>query len=168
MDVGGGSGELIGAVAKQYPRIHGTVFDLSRCAEAASDHLARMGVADRTSFRAGDFFESVPAIADAIILKSVIHDWNDQRSCVILQNCRRAIPENGTLLLVERLMSEAPAVSDDDKSHAMSDLNMLRGPGGMERTEAQYRDLLNKAGFRTMSVLPAGRFSVIEARPIQA
>jgi hypothetical protein len=166
LDVGGGSGELVGAVVKQYPDMRGTVFDLSRCAEAASDHLAHLGVADRASFLAGDFFESVPAIADAVILKSVIHDWDDQRSCAILQNCRRAIPENGTLLLVERLMPESPAVSDDHKSHAMSDLNMLRGPGGMERTERQYRDLLSKTGFCTASVVAAGRFSVIEARPI--
>ena len=69
MDVGGGAGELIGAVARRYPHIRGTVFDLPRCAEAASAHLAHMGIADRVSFLAGDFFESVPAIADAIIPK---------------------------------------------------------------------------------------------------
>ena len=164
--MGGGSGELIGAVVKQYPHMQGTVFDLSRCAEAANHHLALIGVADRASFLPGNFFESVPAIADAVILKSVIHDWDDQRSCAILQNCRRAIPENGTLLLVERLMPESPAVSDAHKSHAISDLNMLRGPGGMERTEGQYRDLLSRTGFCTTSVISAGRFSVIEARPI--
>ena len=63
-------------------------------------------------------------------------------------------------------MPDEPGATDEHKSHAMSDLNMLRGPGGMERTEAQYRDLLEEAGFRTTSILPAGRFSVIEARPI--
>jgi ubiquinone/menaquinone biosynthesis C-methylase UbiE len=168
MDVGGGSGALIGAVAKQYRHIRGTVFDLPRCAETASNHLAQIGVSDRASFLAGDFFESVPAIADAIVLKSIIHDWNDQRSCVILQNCRRAIPEGGTLLLVERLMPESPSTSDEHRAHATSDLNMLRGPGGMERTETQYRDLLSKNGFCTSSIIPVGRFSVIEAKPIQA
>lgn len=166
MDVGGGSGELIGAVALQYPHLRATVFDLSRCAEAAGEHLAHLGVGDRVGFLAGDFFELVPAIADAILLKSVIHDWDDRRSRLILQNCRRAIPDSGTLLLVERLMPAQPGNSGEHKSHAMSDLNMLRGPGGMERTEAQYRDLLGQAGFRAASVVPAGRFSVIEARPI--
>jgi ubiquinone/menaquinone biosynthesis C-methylase UbiE len=166
MDVGGGSGELIGAVAKRYPHLRATVFDLPRCAETASNHLAQMGVSDRASFRAGDFFVSIPAIADAIILKSVIHDWNDERSSVILQNCRRAIPESGTLLLVERLMPESATVNDEHKAHAMSDLNMLRGPGGAERTEKQYCDLLNKSGFCTTSISPVGRFSVIEAGPV--
>jgi DNA-binding HxlR family transcriptional regulator len=164
MDVGGGSSELIGAVAKQYPHIRGTVFDLPRCAESASRHLARMGVSDRAKFLAGDFFEKIPAVADAIILKSVIHDWDDARSSTILQNCRRALPGNGTLLLVERIMPDSPTVTDEDKAHAMSDLNMLRGPGGLERTEKEYRHLLNKNGFRPESIYPAGRFSVIETR----
>jgi len=166
MDVGGGSGELIGAVVKRYGHIRGTVFDLPRCEEAAVARLAKLGVSDRAGFHAGDFFESIPAAADGIILKSVIHDWDDGRSCTILRNCRRAIPQEGTLLLVERLMPDEPGSSDEHKSHAMSDLNMLRGPGGMERTETQYRDLLESAGFRTTSIVPAGRFNVIEARPV--
>ena len=166
LDVGGGSGELIGAVAKRYGHIRGTIFDLHRCEEAATAHLTRLGVSDRTSFQAGDFFESVPAAADSIILKSVIHDWNDARSCTILQNCRRAIAGAGTLLLAERLMPATPELDGEHKSHALSDLNMLRGPGGMERTEAQYRDLLDRSGFRISSIAPAGRFNVIEAKPV--
>jgi DNA-binding HxlR family transcriptional regulator/ubiquinone/menaquinone biosynthesis C-methylase UbiE len=165
MDVGGGSGELIGAIATRYTHIRGTVFDLARCEETATAHLAKLGVSDRIDFCVGDFFETIPAVADGIILKSVIHDWNDARSCKILQNCRRAIGEEGTLLLVERLMPAVPGVHDDHKSHALSDLNMLRGPGGMERTEVQYRDLLDRAGFRTTSIIPAGRFAVVEATP---
>src|SRR4030095_4347025 len=87
MDVGGGSGELAGAVASQYPNISCIVFDLPRCAESAHHHLQRAGVSHRVSFVAGDFFEAIPDLADAIILKSVIHDWNDERSAVILRNC---------------------------------------------------------------------------------
>jgi DNA-binding HxlR family transcriptional regulator/ubiquinone/menaquinone biosynthesis C-methylase UbiE len=164
MDVGGGSGELIGAIAKEYPRIRGTVFDLPRCADTANKHFQRVGISDRAQFLSGDFFETIPAIADAIILKSVIHDWNDERSSVILRNCRKALPENGTLLLVERMMPERPTTQDVDKAHAMSDLNMLRGPGGLERSEKQYCRLLDQNGFRQTSIRSAGRFSVIEAR----
>ena len=92
MDVGGGSGELLGAIAQQNRKLRGTVFDLPRCAEAASKHLGQIGISDRVEFVAGDFFKSVPAIADAIILKSIIHDWNDARSISILRNCREALP----------------------------------------------------------------------------
>ena len=106
MDVGGGSGELLGAIAQQNRKLRGTVFDLPRCAEAAGKHLRQIGVSDRVEFVAGDFFKSVPAVADAIILKSIIHDWNDARSISILRNCRQALPSGGKLLLVERLMPE--------------------------------------------------------------
>jgi hypothetical protein len=61
------------------------------------------------------------------------------------------------------MMPESPTVEDEDRSRAMSDLNMLRGPGGLERSEKEYRHLLNDDGFRSPSILPAGRFSVIEA-----
>ncbi len=164
MDVGGGSGELIGAVAKKYPNIRGTVFDLPRCAEVADRHFDRLEISDRAGFLAGDFFQSIPAGADAIILKSVIHDWSNERSCIILRNCRQALPKDGTLLLVERLMPESPGVSDEDRAHALSDLNMLRGPGGRERTENEYHRLLRESGFRPTSLHPAGRFNVIESR----
>lgn len=163
MDVGGGSGELVGAIAREYPQIRATVFDLPRCEETANNHLRRVGVSDRVDFLAGDFFETVPAIADAIVLKSVIHDWDDARSSSILRNCHQALPVEGTLILVERIMPETPTVAGEDKAHAMSDLNMLRGPGGLERTEKEYHRLLNENGFRPMSIYPAGRFSVIEA-----
>jgi len=166
MDVGGGSGELLGAIAQQNRKLRGTVFDLPRCADAANGHLRQIGISDRVEFVAGDFFKSVPAIADAIILKSVIHDWNDARSVSILRNCHLALPNGGKLLLVERLMPESPDMSDDDKAHAMSDLNMLSGPGGCERTEGQYRELLEQSGFDLAAVHPAGRFNVIEARSV--
>src|SRR5882757_1180187 len=111
MDVGGGAGELLGAIAQQNRKLRGTIFDLPRCAEAANKHLGQIGVSDRVEFVAGDFFKSVPAIADAIILKSVIHDWNDARSISILRNCHQALPSGGKLLLVERLMPETPTAT---------------------------------------------------------
>ena len=165
MDVGGGSGQLLGAIAQQNRKLRGTVFDLPRCAEAAGRHLQQIGVSDRVEFVAGDFFKSVPSIADAIILKSIIHDWNDARSISILRNCREALPRSGKLLLVERLMPEQPIATDEDKAHAMSDLNMMRGPGGCERTRGQYRELVEQSGFALAAVHPAARFNVIEARP---
>jgi hypothetical protein len=165
MDGGGGSGELLGAIAQQHRKLRGTVFDLPRCAETANKHLRQIGVGDRVEFVAGDFFKAVPAIADAIILKSIIHDWDDARSVTILNNCRRALPDSGKLLLVERLMPATPTMSDEDREQALSDLNMLRGPGGLERTEQQYRELLNQSGFDLVTAYSAGRFNVIEARP---
>jgi hypothetical protein len=164
MDVGGGSGELIGAVALRYPHIRATVFDLPRCAESAKHHFGRIGVSDRAEFQPGDFFQAIPSGADAIIMKSIIHDWSDERSLVILRNCRSALPEGGTLLLVERLMPEFPGCGEADKEQALTDLVMLRGPGGLERTESKYSRLVGEAGFCKPAIHSAGLFSVMEAR----
>jgi hypothetical protein len=165
LDVGGGAGEFAAAVAVKYPRLRATVFDLPRCEGAATQLLSKAGVSNRVDFVAGDFFAAVPAIADLIVLKSVIHDWNGERSLLILRNCRKALPQAGSLLLVERIMPARPSHSDQDRSVVMSDLNMMRGPGGCERTIEAYRHLLADAGFRAGRVHAAGRFSVIEARP---
>jgi hypothetical protein len=97
-------------------------------------------------------------------LKSIIHDWDDERSRIILENCRKALPQKGRLLLVERAMPELPGTDDAGRSCAMSDLNMLRGPGGRERTEREYHRLLTESGFRPTAVLRAGRFNLTESR----
>jgi len=163
IDVGGGHGELIGAILGAHPSMRGAIFDLPQCAEGARRHLAEAGLDARCEFIAGSFFDSVPAGADALILKSIIHDWDDARSIRILGNCRRALVPTGRLLLVERLMSDAPRADAGDRMAALSDLNMLRGPGGCERTEGQFGALLGQAGFRMARVLPAGLMQVIEA-----
>ena len=164
IDVGGGHGELLAAILNAYPSLRGAVLDLPSCAEGARRHLAAAGVSGRCEFVAGNFFESIPVGADALILKSVIHDWDDQRSIRILANCRRALTQAGKLLLVERIM---PDVLDEsraeDRSIVLHDLNMLRGPGGAERTEREFRSVLTKAGFTLTCVIPAGPMHVIEA-----
>jgi hypothetical protein len=163
IDVGGGTGELLAEVLLAYPSLRGAVFDQAACAGEAHKRFHDAEISDRAAFIAGDFFKSVPGGADALILKSTIHDWNDDRSAAILANCRKALPARAKLILVERIMPEAPADDADHRSSALSDLNMLRGPGGHERTAHEYCVLLNAAGFRITRIVPAGRFSLIEA-----
>lgn len=166
MDVGGGFGELLAGILKAHRRMHGVVFDLPRCADGAIKQLAGAGVADRAEFIAGSFFEKIPTGADAMVLKSIIHDWNEELGRKILANCRAALPADGKLLLVERLMPDEPADNAADRAQALSDLNMLRGLGGSERTAEGYRVLLAATGFRLARVLPAGRWHVLEALPV--
>jgi hypothetical protein len=162
MDVGGGFGELMSVILKEYPSMRGIVFDLPHCAEGASKHLSDAGVADRCEFVAGSFFESVPAGADAIIMKSIIHDWNDERCELILRNCHAALKRGDRLTVVDRVVPEKLEPKADHLSAVLSDLNMLRGPGGCERTESEFRALMAKGGFGLRRVVPTGRYSVIE------
>ena len=166
IDVGGGTGELLSGILHAFPSLRGAVLDLPGCAEGAAKRFADAGVANRATFIAGDFFRSVPSGSDGIILKSVVHDWDDARSVRLLSNCRAALPDHGKLILIERLLPETLADDTDHRAVAFSDLNMLRGPGGRERSEAEYRSLLSDSGLRTTRVLHAGRFNLIEAAPV--
>jgi hypothetical protein len=109
----------------------------------------------------GDFFQEIPQGADAHLLKSVIHDWDDAASITILENCRRALPQAGRMLLVERILPARAADSPDD---ILSDVHMLAMTGGRERTAQQYADLFAAAGFELRRVIPtADGMSILEA-----
>src|SRR5262249_56265714 len=108
IDVGGGHGELLSVILTAYPSVRGAIFDLPLCGEGARRHLTEAGVGERCEFLAGNFFEFVPSGADALILKSVIHDWDDERSVKILANCRPALPPPANLLPPDRLTPTPP------------------------------------------------------------
>lgn len=166
MDIGGGTGELIGGVLEHNPHLEGIAFDLARCEAGARAHFDRLGIADRCRFVAGSFFEEVPRGADTILMKSILHNWRDDRCEIILRNCRDALPTSGTLIVIERIMPELATTEPHDRSCAMSDLNMLRGPGGCERTEAEYRRLGVLAGFAFVGIRGIGSFSLVEFRKV--
>lgn len=163
MDVGGGLGQLMSAILTKYLSMRGMVFDLPHCAEGARKNFSDAGIAERCEFVAGSFFESVPAGSDAIIMKSIIHDWNDERCVRILQNCHRVLTPGARLLLIDRVMPEKLEPGGGDRFVVLDDLNMLRGPGGCERTPSEFRALLAKGGFDMRRIVPTGRYSVIES-----
>jgi hypothetical protein len=103
----------------------------------------------------------VPEGADAYLMRVVVHDWEDDEAIAILKVCRRAMPGNAKLLLIERLV--APA--NEMPATKFVDLNMLVSPGGRERTREEFSDLFAKSGFELTVVFPAGMHNVIEARP---
>lgn len=167
VDVGGGYGELLAAVLAAHQSMRGVVFDLPRCRDGAIRMLEEKGVAERTEFVGGSFFEAVPAGADAYLLKSVIHDWNDERSVTILKSCRAAMGAGSRLLLVELVVPERAGSSPLGWRIVGSDLNMLVMTGGRERTEAEFRRLLEAAGLRVARVVATpSALSVIEAVPV--
>jgi hypothetical protein len=152
IDVGGGYGELLVAILTAHPEACGVLFDVPHVIEQGRQHLERAALAHRCECVAGDFFEAVPGGADAYVLKSIIHNWNDERSTLILDNCRRAMPAGAKLLLVERIMPERLGVSAADQAHARGDLNRLIVNGllvnaAKERTATDFRALLASAGF---------------------
>jgi O-methyltransferase domain len=98
-------------------------------------------------------------IGDIYVLKWIIHDWNDQRAAAILKNCRSAMAKEGRVLIIESVIRSGTATSFSK----FVELNILVMTGGRERTEAEYRALLDSAGLRLTRIIPtATEMSIIE------
>jgi len=164
VDVGGGFGEMLAMLLAANPRMQGTLFDLPSVIAGARTHLATAGIADRCDFVEGSFLESVPSGADVYLLKSILHSWDDEHSRIILKNCHHAMRRDSRLILVERVMPTRMRGYPTERSAARSDLQMLLGSGGSERTQAEFEILLADSGFHAAEFIEAGpEHYVIEA-----
>jgi hypothetical protein len=162
VDVGGGHGALLLAILKGTPGARGIVFDAPQVAEGARKAIEAAGLSDRCKAEGGDFFKAVPG-GDLVIMKNIIHDWNDAKATQILKSCRAALPASGKLLLAELVV---PPGFAPHMSHIL-DLEMMVLCDGKERTEAEYRELLAGAGFRLNRVIPTegSPYGLVEALP---
>lgn len=156
IDIGGGQGALLNAILSTYPTMSGVLFDLPSVITAGET------VAARGERVAGDFFQAVPTEGDLYLLKSVLHDWDDTQSLAILKNCRRAMPPQGRLLVVERVLPAGNAAAEAK----LFDINMLVVLGGQERTVTEFQALFQAAGFQlTRVIATASPLSLIEGIP---
>jgi hypothetical protein len=160
IDVGGATGNLLAAILARHPEPHGILFDQPHVVGEAPALIQARGLADRIRIEAGNFFENVPAGGDAYLLSHIIHDWNEAQCLTILGNCRRTMKSNSRLLIIEMVL----ATGDTPHPGKMFDIIMLTIPGGRERTEPEYRALLDKAGFRLTRIIPTeSAVSIVEA-----
>lgn len=109
----------------------------------------------------------MPEGGDAYLLKSIVHDWDDERAGTILAHCRAVMPANGRLLIVEPVLP-ATVGPDVPPTIYLSDLTMLVNVGGRERTRADFETLCRQSGFTVVAVHPLpppAPFSIIEAVP---
>jgi hypothetical protein len=160
-DVGGASGNLLTTILGKYPNSKGILYDLPHVVRDAPPLIKTRGLTDRVAIQAGSFFDSVPTGGDAYLLSHVIHDWPEEKCLTILGNCRRAMKPDSRLLIIEMVLPSG----DTPHPGKLLDMMMLVGPGGQERTEQEYADLLAKAKLRLARVVPTeSPVSVVEAR----
>ena len=166
-DLGGGGGALILAVLEQYPDVRGMLVDLEPSIEAAKARFADEELSSRCKLVTADLMEAVPPGADVYMIKHVLHGRRNEDAVTILKNCLAVIPDSGVLLIIEFVLP--PVISQADpnlETHLMSDLNMMAVTGGRERSEQEWRLLLEAAGFHLTGVRPVGRdVSIVEAKP---
>jgi hypothetical protein len=166
VDVGGGNGALLAAVLKANPAMRGVLFDVAAGLAGAREKLEKGGLAGRVDVVEGSFFEAVPGEGDLYMLKSIIHDWDDEHALDILRTCRRAMQPSARLVLIERTLPDRVDSSQRGLDSVMMDLHMMVVLGGRERTADEYRELLAEAGLNMMKTGPAGAgFAIFEAVP---
>lgn len=159
IDVGGGEGELLRRILALNPEMTGIVFDLPNAIHSSNSALTD---GTRCSHVAGNFFESVPEGADAYLLCGVVHDWDDDRALTVLRKCRKAMPSNAKVLIVDMIVPEAASPSFSK----LLDLNMMAMTGGRERTKAEFHALLDAADYRLTRIIPTmAPQSIIEGTP---
>lgn len=159
VDIAGGHGRLLTTILAANPSLRGVLFDLPHVIEGAKESVQGTTASARCEFAGGDFFASVPANADAYIMKHIIHDWDDERALKILTNIRSVMKSNGRVLLVESVITPA----NEADFGKLLDIEMLVSPGGKERTAEEYRELFAGAGLRLTRIVPTkSPYSVIE------
>jgi hypothetical protein len=152
VDIGGGNGALLSAILAHAPASTGTVFDTAGVVAGARTWLAGAEVGHRIDLVEGDLFGGrYPQGADLYLLSNIIHDWNDAQAGTILRHCVSAMPRGSSLMLIEELM---PEWVTDSPATTASDYSMLILTGGKERTEAQYRALLDCSDLSISSIIP--------------
>jgi ubiquinone/menaquinone biosynthesis C-methylase UbiE len=160
-DIGGGNGSQITEILKKHGNMKGILFDLPHVIERAKEKIHASGLQDRCQLVTGSFFDCVPPGADAYIMRHIIHDWDEDKCLTILRNCHRAMQPTSKLLVIESVIPPG-----NEPFHGkFLDLVMLLIPGGKERTENEYRNLFERAGFQlTRIVSTRSEVSIVEGK----
>jgi hypothetical protein len=156
VDVGGATGSLLHSLMEVNPNLHGIVYDRPANVPKSQAAAISLGLSERSTAIAGDFFESVPN-GDLHLLRFILHDWGDEDCVRILGNCRRAMASDGRLVIVESLLGRVDQEREDDIADtqgAIVDLHMLVVAGGRERSASEYESLLRQAGLAMTATTP--------------
>ncbi len=143
VDVGGGQGFLLSAILRKFKTVHGTLFDLPQVVNDDEKQEDIDNFGGRLKIIPGSFFNEIPGGGDLYILKNILHTWNDEDCVMILLNIRKAMTGKARLMIIEAVIEEMNKPSWGK----MSDVFMMAGPGGKERTKAEFQSILTAAGF---------------------
>lgn len=155
-DIGGGHGQFLQAILQKYPHLHGVLFDLPEVIEKNTTMRS-----NRCRLISGDFFDSIPSGGDVYLLKSILHDWDDQNAERILKNCRQVMGPKSRLLMIEVVLQPK-----DQSTYAnCMDVLMLAITGGKERSLESFNQMIENCGFVLEHIYPTStEFSILEIK----
>ncbi|TVU35088.1 hypothetical protein EJB05_16957, partial [Eragrostis curvula] len=163
VDVGGGSGGAARAIAAAFPHVRCSVLELPHVVTSvpAGEHGG-------VEFVAGDMFEHVPK-ADAVLLKWILHGWDDELCVRILRRCREAIPAReagGRVIVMDLVVGSSPEDAKATETQLLWDVMMMGVVGSPERDEREWGMIFKDAGFSGYKIVAVlGIRSVIEVYP---
>nr|AGI97939.1 caffeic acid O-methyltransferase-like protein [Narcissus tazetta]AGI97942.1 caffeic acid O-methyltransferase-like protein [Narcissus tazetta] len=143
VDVGGGTGGTLGAIIARHPHIKGINYDLPHVIREAPSFpgIEHIG---------GDMFKSIPS-GDAILLKTLCCDWDDEHVLKLLKNCWKALPDNGKVIIIDDIF---PMIVEEESTNSLEKfallidlITLVHVPSGKERTEEEFWKLAKSAGF---------------------
>jgi len=162
VDIGGGGGTLLTSILERFQHLYGVLFELPRVISEAKLHIDEAGISDRCELVSGDFFKEIPKDGDIYILKTVIHDWHDDKAIRILRNCHQVMGKDGKVLVIEGVIPP----ENEPSQKKLSDIEMMVFPGGIERTEEEYQSLFQESKLKLSRIIPtAGPMKILEAVP---
>jgi len=153
MDVAGGPGGQAIQIGLKHPHLRGIITDLEPVCVVAREHIGANGLTSRFTAVAADLIAGpYPPGADVVLLGHILHDWSDETCRKILRNCAAALPAKGVLLISESVLR--PDFSGSNLAN-LKDLIMLvaNEPDARERSEQEYRSLLDTTGFDVVDVI---------------
>jgi len=163
VDLGGGTGQLLGTILALHPGLRGVLVDSASVVAQAGPVLSGLGVTDRSEVVAGDVTAEIPSGHEVYVAKHILHGSQDDGAVAMLERWAAAIPAGSRLVLIEMVVPESGPYM------AFLDIQMMVGSGGKERTRAEFDDVLSRAGFRLTKVVPtATPFSLVVAERAEA
>jgi hypothetical protein len=160
VDVAGGNGAFLAGLLARFRGLRGVVFDLPHVVAGAPEVLAAKGVADRCQVVPGSFFHTIPTGGDTYLLKTILHDWDDERAVAILRGIAAAMPSDGRLVVLEALLPDG----DDYHVGKLLDLHSLVTVAGPDRGTAELEALFRAAGLEPVRVTPTRSLAIMEVR----
>jgi hypothetical protein len=147
VDVGGARGHIAAAVAAAHPHLTGGVFELPAVRPFFDEHVAALGLADRLTFHAGDFFTTPLPAADVLIFGHVLHDWEPDQRQLLLERAFQALAPGGAVVVYDQMLDD----DEPDLASVLGSLNVALVTGGSEYLVQDCRGWMEKAGFRVES-----------------
>jgi demethylspheroidene O-methyltransferase len=155
LDIGGGEGTFLAAVAARTPGLGLELFDLPEVVACARRKLGASGLGGRVTLHGGSFLlDAIPAGADVVTLVRILHDHDDFSVRTLLASIHASLPPGGTLLVAEPMSGAAGAAPIGDAYFGFYLLAMGRGRA---RTPTEISALLKEAGFSNIREIPTRR-----------